>query len=190
MSVRTQLACVLFLVCLGLGSGCSSIPKAAAMQPQDLSFASALPGSLRVVVSGGQQFEFRISNEQFEQALRDSLVQSGLVSRLAESGADYRLDVVLGDGHGIEGRELSVLWSLSRVDTQRTFWQKMVIARGRSHHFVGVTRQRRGLEYAARENIQQGLEALSRVDFAAAAAPQKSETSREDPNRRSSEAPN
>jgi len=122
-----------------------------------------------VKVSGGQDFSFRISNGEFEQALRDSLFDSGLLPRIVEGDPEYRLDVVLGDGHGIEGRELIVLWSLSRADTQQTFWQKLITSRGRSHHFVGVTRQRRGLEYAAQENIRLGLEQLSGVDWTAVA---------------------
>lgn len=153
-----------------LATGCSSIPKAAAMQPEDLSFATQQPGALLVEVGGGQDYAYRISNAQFEQALRAALVDSGLFAGLVEGDPDYRLDVVLGDGHGIEGRELTLLWSLSRVDNQRTFWQKLITSRGRSYHFVGVTRQRRGLEFAARENIRIALEQLAGLDLAEAAA--------------------
>jgi hypothetical protein len=138
------------------------------MQSQDASFPTQLPFGIVVRVSGGQDFAYRISNSEFEQALRDSLHDSGLLPRIVEGAPEYRLDVVLGDGHGIEGRELTVLWSLSRADTQQTLWQKLITSRGRSHHFVGVTRQRRGLEYAAQENIRLGLEQLARVDWTAA----------------------
>jgi hypothetical protein len=156
---------VLLLTFAVLAMGCSSIPRAAAMQTHDLSFATKQPGSLMVRVSGGQEFDFRIADVEFEQAIRDSLVESGLFASIVDTGAEYRLDVVLGDGMGIEGRELTVLWSLSRTDTRETFWQELVTSRGRSHHFVGVTRQRRGLEFAARENIRMGIERLAGADW-------------------------
>ena len=61
----------------------------------------------------------------------------------------------------------TVLWSLSRSQTRETVWQEFVTSRGRSYHFVGVTRLCRGLEMAARENIRSGLEKLSQADLAA-----------------------
>lgn len=173
MRMGTRSVFASLLACGALASGCSSIPQAAAMQPEDVSFVMKQPASLMVRASGGQEFDFRISDAEFEKALRESLVESGLFSRIADQGAEYRLDVVLGDGTGIEGRELSVLWSLSRGDTQETVWQEIVTTRGRSHHFVGVTRQRRGLEFAARENIRQGLERLAAVKLKRAAPPRE-----------------
>lgn len=156
--------------CAWLAAGCSAIPKAAAMQAHDVPITAKQPGSLRVVVSGGQDFEFRISDAAFEQALRDSLVETGMFSRVVQVGdADHRLDVVLGDGLGLDGRQLTVLWSLSRVDTNATVWQEFVTSRGRSYHFVGVIRGRRSLEMAAQENIRLGLETLSRADLGGAA---------------------
>lgn len=157
------------LACAGLAAACSAIPKASAMRVHDVPIAAKQSGSIGVRVSGGQDFDFRISDAQFELALRDSLVETGVFSRVVELGdADYRLDVVLGDGRGIEGRELTVLWSLSRVDSQETLWQEFVTSHGHSHHFVGVTRGRRSLEMAAQENIRLGLERLSRADLASA----------------------
>jgi hypothetical protein len=160
------------LLCAGLGLACSAIPKAAAMRVEEPVSAPERSWTLAVRVSGGQDFEFRISDEQFEQALRDSLLETGMFARLLPpSEADYRLDVVLGDGCGLEGRDLTVLWSLSRVDTRQTVWQQLISSHGRSHHFVGVVRGRRGLEYAARDNIRKGLERLSRVDPTSRALP-------------------
>ena len=153
-----------------LALGCSSIPKADAMQPRDLSFGTQQPGSIVVQVSGGQDFAARVSDAAFEEALRNAMIDSGLFAAISEGDPAYRLDVVLGDGHGLEGRELTLLWSLSRTDNGRTFWQKLITSRGRSYHFVGVTRQRRGIEFAARENIRLGLEQLAGLDFEEAAA--------------------
>ncbi|MGH0029112.1 MAG: hypothetical protein ACQGVC_04945 [Myxococcota bacterium] len=154
------------LLWIALATGCSSIPKAAAMQARDVSVERSHPWRVGVRASGGQDFEFRISDAAFEQALRDSLVASGVFQGLvALDSGDYRLDVVLGDGVGVEGRELTVLWSLSRVADRTTVWQEPVTSRGRSHHFVGGVRGRRSLEYAARENIRLGIQALSRIEL-------------------------
>lgn len=117
-------------------------------------------------MSGGQDFQFRISDAQFEQALRDSLVDSGVFSAVVEiDAADYRLDVVLGDDRGIEGREINVLWSVSRVATRETVWQELVTSKGKSFHFVGVVRVRRSIEMAAKENIRLGVEKLASADL-------------------------
>jgi hypothetical protein len=167
--LRAAPAFGVLLLLTGLATACSSIPKAEAMRAGDLRVAGTHPASVGVRVSGGQDFEFRISDAAFERALRDSLVESGVFSGVVALGdADYRLDVVLGDGRGLEGRELTVLWSLSRVDGRETVWQELVTSEGRSHHFVGVVRARRGLELAARENIRLGIEKLSRADLSRA----------------------
>ena len=164
MRARAVAAAVL---CIAPGlPACSAIPKAEAMRVDRSVTARQQPGVLGVHVSGGQDFDFRISDEQFEAALRESLTSSGVFARLAPAdGGDWRLDVVLGDGRGIEGTELTVLWSLSRPATHETVWQELVTSKGRSFHFVGVTRNRRHQELAARENIRLGIEALSRVEL-------------------------
>jgi hypothetical protein len=163
-SARLEIAC---LVVLGsLVAGCTSIPQAAAMRASGVPVASKHQESIGVLVSGGQDFDFRISDAQFEQALRESLVETGMFARVVEPDAgDLRLDVVLGDGQGTESREITVLWSLSRVATRETLWQELVTSHGSSHHFVGVVRARRGIEMAGRENVKRGLEKLARVDF-------------------------
>jgi hypothetical protein len=115
-------------------------------------------------VSGGQEFEFRISDAEFEKALRAALAESG-VFQLVERGGDYRLDVVLGDDAGVEGREITVLWSLSRGDTGQTLWQELVTTKGKSFQFVGVVRLRRSVEMAARENIRLGIERVANLDL-------------------------
>lgn len=172
--MRTRRAwpgCIALLSCAWLAAGCSSIPKAQAMRVDEVTIAARQPSTVGVRVSGGQDFQYRISDEQFDRALRESLVEAGVFSGVVEiDSADYRLDVVLGDDRGIEGRELTVLWNVSRVDTARTVWQELITSKGKSFHFVGVTRLRRSLEMAARENIRLGLEKLSRADLTPKAA--------------------
>jgi hypothetical protein len=168
MRARPAAALAAALCAGALLAGCSGVPKAAAMQAHGVAAATRHPLALGVRVSGGQEFDFRISDAEFERALRDSLAESGMFARIVEPDVgDYRLDVVLGDGSGLEAREITVLWSVSRSDTRETVWQELVTSRGRSHHFVGVVRGRRSLEQAAQQNIRLGLEALARANLPA-----------------------
>jgi hypothetical protein len=158
------------LIGAALAAGCTSIPQADAMRAHEVGVAAKQPASVGVRVSGGQDFGFRISDAAFEAALRDSLADAGMFSRIvAPDAGDFRLDVVLGDEYGVEGRAITVLWSLSRTDTRETVWQELVTSQGHSHHFVGVVRGRRSIEMAGQENIRLGLEKLSRVDLASLA---------------------
>jgi hypothetical protein len=162
---RSRALLALAPACAALLVGCSAIPKAAAMRVDDVTRARTLPASVEVHVSGGQDFDFRVSDAQFEQALRESLAESGVFSRVADRAADYRLDVVLGDDAGVEGREITVLWSLSHRETGETVWQELIASKGKSFQFVGVVRLRRSIEMAAKENIQLGIERLSHLDL-------------------------
>lgn len=153
----------LLAVVLALAAGCSATPKAGAMRVESTGAARTQPFTVSVHVSGGQAFDFRVSDAEFEKALVDSLRRSGVFEDVvAPEAADLRLDVVLGDDRGLEGRELGVLWSLSRSDTQETLWQELVESKGHSSHFVGVVRTRRSVELAAQENIRKGIERLAR----------------------------
>lgn len=165
--IPARLAVLLVLPCL---CGCSAIPKAEAMRSPGLRFPSpAHTQPLFAQAAGGQSFDFRISDEAFQTALETALLESKVFTRLvALEDAAFRLDVVLGDTRGRDGsHEMTTLWSLSRAATGETLWQTLITSQGRSTHFVGVIRFRRGVEYAARNNIRLGLERLSRLDLAA-----------------------
>jgi len=166
MIVRSLATVGLCASAVVFGAACSSIPSADAMRAYNQPIVGTWPVAASVRVTGGQNFAFRIGNAEFEKALRDSIVDAGVFSAVVAVGTgEYQLDVVLGDGHGMEARELTVLWSVSRVPTHEVVWQEFVTSRGRSHHFLGVTRQRRSLEMAAQENIRLGIEALSRAEL-------------------------
>lgn len=164
---RNWITLIFGVWCAFLVVGCSSVPKGAAMRVLDMSVPAKLAESIVIHVAGGQDFALKISDSQFEVALRESLSTSGLVGHVVDrADAELRLDVVLGDGAGLETRELTLLWSLSQVPSGEVVWQEFVTSKGRSRHFVGVVRQRRSVEYAAQENIRLGIERLAQIDRA------------------------
>lgn len=64
--------------------------------------------------------------------------------------------------------EMTVLWSLSRVDTEETIWQDLVLSSCTAtvgDAFVGTTRMRMATEGAARNNIRTALERLAAADL-------------------------
>lgn len=158
---------VALLLATGLALGCSSMPRAKAMVARDLELSRTHPASLLVHVEGGGTAQWMVHDEHFQQALVTSLVEARAFSGVVEIGqGEYRLDAVLGDLRqpigSVNGTTvMTVLWSLSRIDTREVVWQKLVESQGISHNFVAVWRLRGGAEYAARDNIQQALQLLA-----------------------------
>jgi hypothetical protein len=152
---------------------CSTTPRAGAMRLRegDLAPGGSHPGRLALHVEGGGRAEWQVHDAAFEDAVPASLVQAGSFSALVAGGdADYRLDVVLGDLRqpisGLnEPTEMTVLWSLSRVDDEETVWQELVESSGVSHNFFAAWRLRGGAEEAARRNIREALSRLAGADF-------------------------
>jgi hypothetical protein len=146
------------------------------MQVDDFSAAAPHAGTLGLNVEGGWALAGQITNEQFAQAVEASLVAAKSFSRLVAIGeAVYRLDVVLGDLRQPPGgfnmtTEMTVLWSLSRVDSRETVWQELVASTYTARvgdAFAGAVRLRVSAEGAARANIRQALELLANADLGA-----------------------
>jgi len=156
-----------------LTSACSTTPMAENMQVNDYRAASQYPETLGLKVEGGWKLPGQISNEEFAKAVEASLVSSRVFSGLVEiERAVYRLDVVVGDLRQPPGgfnmtTEMTVLWSLSRVDSRETVWQQLVTS---SHTatvgdaFAGVVRLRKSAEGAARENIREALDRIAHAN--------------------------
>jgi hypothetical protein len=124
------------------------------------------------VEGGSDEVQAGISNAEFEQAVRRSLLASGLYSEITES-APYRLDVVLGDIRlPIAGADMTtvmtVLWSLSRSDTRETVWQALIESQYTAQageSLIGVVRVRMATEGAARANIEKALQQLAGAEL-------------------------
>lgn len=164
-----------------LTSACSTTPMAENMQVVDYRAATPYTGTLGLKVDGGWTMQGQITHEAFAKAVETSLVSSKVFSGLVEiESAVYRLDVVLGDLRQPPGgfnmtTEMTVLWSLSRVDSGQTIWQQLV----RSSHtatvgeaFAAVVRIRKSAEGAARKNIRQALDLLAQADVGTDAPPE------------------
>lgn len=153
-----------------LAAACSTVPAAKNMQVDDYAADRSHRAPLGVNVEGGWDLPGQIANEEFLKAVETSLVSSKVFSRIVRiEDAVYRLDVVVGDLRQPPGgfdmtTVMTVLWSLSRVDTQDTVWQQLVES---SHTatvgdaFAGVVRLRKSAEGAARKNIRRALELMA-----------------------------
>jgi hypothetical protein len=141
------------------------------MRVSKLDLSRTHPYPLTLHVEGGGPAEWHVHDDAFSEAVLDSLVASRAFTAIVErDGADYRLDAVLGDlrqpvGGLNEPTMMTVLWSLSRVDTRETVWQQLVRSTGTSVNFVGAWRIRNAAEEAAQNNIRQALRLLAEAEL-------------------------
>jgi hypothetical protein len=148
---------------------CSSTPRASAMRIDDGALVTGRTHDARVVVrvEGGGRAAYQIHDAAFEDAVAASLAETKTFTAIVEAPpADYQLDVRLGDLRqpaegGNAPTQMTVLWSVSRVDTQETVWQELIATDGISHNPIAVLRLRGGVENAARKNIREALARLA-----------------------------
>jgi len=171
-SILTILAVVLLM------SGCASAAVSTAMIPATMDVGTTHPHSVNVVVTGGAETTAmqpsRISNGAFKEAIVDSLNKSHAFAQVGETGtADYRLQVSI---FSIEqpsiGFSMTVKmeagWTLIQERTKEIVWRESVqstYTASAGAAFSGAERIRLATEGAARENIKQAIQNLSRVDI-------------------------
>jgi hypothetical protein len=114
----------------------------------------------------------QISNQDFAQALQDSIVQSGLFRKSTTSSpAAYGLDAfIVQMNQPMFGASMTVSmevnYSLARTNPKEVVWQKVVTSTYTapfSEAFVGATRLRMANEGAARKNIEQAIHEMSQL---------------------------
>lgn len=177
---RTTLSSLAVLA-LGLSAllaGCASPATREGMIPGDLDTAKKHPQTVSVAVTGGQEtnplWKSQISDTSFAEALSDAITRSKVFSAVVQGkGGNYQLDVALvsmtqpsfGASFTVD---MEAGWSLRRTDSAAVVWQASV----KSKHtatvgdaFVGVERLRLATEGAAKNNIKQGLEMISRLNL-------------------------
>jgi hypothetical protein len=126
--------------------------------------------SLSVTVSGGSETSSigasKIADSDFSEAIKTSITQSGLFSKIAAAGAaDYDLNVqIVRLDQPMMGLAMTVTmestWRLTRRNDQKTVWEKGIITpftAKMGEAFVGTTRLRLANEGAARENIKDAI---------------------------------
>lgn len=155
-------------------SGCASPAAKDAMIVSDMPEIQKSQKTVAIETQGGSETSSmgssNISNSDFAKAIEDSIIQNGLFSQVVQrDGADYVLNVsIVNMSKPSFGASFTVdmeaAWSLSDRATGTVVMRESI----KSSHtttmgeaFVGVTRLRLAVEGAARENIRQGLTAIS-----------------------------
>ena len=176
--ILTARSILAVLAVLGIISGCASPTVSTAMVPEWMVVDKSHPYSVNVEVTGGRETTAmtasQISDEAFKEAIIESLIKSRLFADVTDrSATDYHLNVTI---FSIEqpsiGFSMTVKleagWTLTQVPIGKMIWQesvRSVYTASTSAAFAGVTRLRLATEGAARENIKEAIEKLSRVDF-------------------------
>lgn len=171
---RSTWALVLFAV-LVIG-GCASGAKPEAMVPHMNVLVHQSQSDVNVTVVGGKETSMmgasQISDQDFAQALQDSISRSGLFRKVvAGIPAVYRLDAfIVQMNQPMFGASMTVSmevnYSLARTNPKEVVWQKAVTSTytaAFSEAFVGVTRLRMANEGAARKNIEQAINEMSNL---------------------------
>lgn len=168
---------VLLSVVLGIG-GCASGAKPEAMLAHMHVPVHQSHSDVSVTVIGGKEtskmWVSQISDQDFAQALQDSIVQSGLFRTVTTSGpAAYNLDAfIVQMNQPMFGAAMTVSmevnYSLARTNPKEMVWQKAVTSTYTapfSEALIGATRLRKANEGAARANIEQAINEMSKLQL-------------------------
>ncbi|MDO9597940.1 MAG: hypothetical protein Q7J47_09480 [Azoarcus sp.] len=177
MRLNRLLIPVVLAAVVGL-AGCASSANRAAMVPGDLKPAKQHAHSVAVKTSGGSPTgamdSSNISDEDLKAAIEDSIVQNKVFNSVVQGkAADYDLMVsivhlnkpMFGLSFTVE---LEATWVLVKQSDRSVVFKRSV----KSSHTatfsdaaVAITRLRLALEGAARNNIEQGLTAISALSL-------------------------
>lgn len=154
--------------------GCASPANRQAMIPSTVQVQKALGNSIKVETGGGSDTgaldSSNIADADLKAAIETALSQSGLFKQVIQQGnSEYELSVrITSLRKPLAGFSMTVdmeaAWSLVRMSDRKPVFQKSIVSTytaGMSEAFAGVTRLRMAVEGATRENIAQGIKALS-----------------------------
>ena len=159
-------------------TGCASPATVNGMRPQSLAPQNKQPYSVSVQATGGEKtnplWTSEISSESFAQAVREGIVESGLFRSVVTNGnGDYLLEVsLIKVNKPLAGFDMTVNltanWKLTHIATRKIVYQDDI---SKSYTatvgdaFAGIKRLRLAEEGAARENITEGLNRISRLNL-------------------------
>ncbi len=159
-------------------AGCAAPANRDNMLAQNITFSKTHPYSVAVETKGGTETgamdSSSISNADLKAALENSIVQSKLFKNIVQGKTgDYELTVSVTQlskpMFGFDMKvELETAWTLVKTSDKSIAMQKVVknvFVATTSDAFAGVTRLRLAVEGAARENIAQGLKAISELNL-------------------------
>lgn len=172
----TRSAWPLFMIATLVVGGCASAAKPEAMLARINVPVHQSQSDVNVTVIGGKEtskmWVSQISDQDFAQALQDSIMQSGLFRRAMGNGvAAFELQAfIVGLNQPMFGASMTVSmevnYSLARMNPKEVIWQKAVTSTYTapfSEAFVGATRLRKANEGAARKNIEQAITEISQL---------------------------
>ena len=164
-----------------VAGACQVTPRAEDIQVRDFPIANRHPYALHIEVHGGLdqmtmpvRGHMPLPNEELAAGVRESFAGTEVFARVAPpTDADYRLDVVFGNyiqPHGGVNltSSLTLLWSLSESESQRTVWQEFIETSYTAtvrDAFVGATRARICAEETTSDNIRQAISRISELDL-------------------------
>ena len=154
----------------GLLASCAATTAPSQMAAPSVQISGRTSEKVSVFVSGGEPGPLKISDEGFAEALRTSIQSSGVFGGVSDQGP-YRLEAFIGTlSQPMMGFSMTVDMKVSYTLRKggSTVWQRTIDSTHTAtpgEAFVGVTRLRMATEGAARENIRQALQALSRGAF-------------------------
>jgi hypothetical protein len=156
----------------------ASAPAPSPLIPTDATIRNTHAGAVAVAMTGGghsnQFWMSRISNEDFKQAVEDSVLRYHVFSRVIQNsgGADYRIDIALNElkqpfvGFAITVRA-KVYWRLTNAKSREVVSQQTI-----DRHFTAGTGDIRDAqmlevanEGAIRENIKAAVEEIGQLRF-------------------------
>lgn len=175
--MRSLVAVALATFGLFLG-GCATPSNSSAMVPKVAPAARKHPEAVGVAVTGGSATSSmgasKISDQDFAEAIRSAITQSGLFARTVEGGkGDYQLEVqIVRLDQPLFGASFTVkleaTWRLRRGADKAVLWEKAIessFTATMGDAFVGTTRLRLANEGAARQNIEEAIKQMAGVDL-------------------------
>lgn len=170
MKTLRLIQCSFSILIVGLLASCSATTAPSQMAAPSVQISGRTSEKVSVFVSGGEPGPLKISDEGFAEALRSSIQSSGVFGGVSDQGP-YRLEAFIGTlSQPMMGFSMTVDMKVSYTLRKggSTVWQRTIDSTHTAtpgEAFVGVTRLRMATEGAARENIRQALQALSRGAF-------------------------
>lgn len=169
LSVPSGLLALLLVVV-----GCSSPAQPGRMKVDKLSLGKQFNKSVAVQTGGGRATSSawlsQVADKDLAQAISESLQASGLFSAVVNVGqGDFVLNATIANLRqpptGFGATYAEIVWSLTAKGQTKPCWEKLVVGRGTSGAFVGVTRVRHAAEAAVQDNIRRALTELSQVQL-------------------------
>jgi hypothetical protein len=172
---------IIILISLNGIIGCSYRANVNSMIPGNYDLKQNHPHSINIIVSGAEETDpevdlmmSMITNESFKEALKNSIVNSNLFSKVVDdTNSNYLLDVrIVNISRPAPGTSMHVKmianWKLIETGINKEIWQDLIVTShtaGAFAAFVGTKRMKMALEGAAKNNILKGIDSLSAIDL-------------------------